>query len=240
MRNKHTRFVTQVRRSGVGKAGNPTLDIIILADLIPAKMKSYGPTPLFKLPSGDYLIDIQLTALEKSYPNSNIILTVGYMAESVADKKKDLRLVENQLFETTNHIESLRLALNNSTCQHVMIIHGDVLFDADSIDNITRSGSSILIDEKECLPKNSIGVTVVDNRATVFSYAIKEKWTGIVFLKGKELKLFKQFCKDKIYNKRCSHEALNWVLEHEGSLDVYSNPARNFTKIESGKQLRSL
>ena len=58
-----------------------------------------------------------------------IITVVGCNATKVIKKVRgNVRIVENQIYATTNTSESMRLAFNNSLKNNFLFMHGDLYF----------------------------------------------------------------------------------------------------------------
>ena len=167
------------------------ITIIILAANIGYGMKSYGPKSLFNINDRETLLEYQINLLQTSFPNSDIILVVGFLADRIIRKcPPGIRIVENQLYETSNEVEQIRLALNCTLTDNVLIIKDDIICNHDTLIEIIKDQSCILYDSKNQIDSNNIGVTIVNNYATIFSYDIDTKWCHIAYLTNKELKLF--------------------------------------------------
>jgi len=89
---------------------------------------------------------------------------------------------------------------------------------------------------------DDVGLTVIDGYATILSLALaKPKWCKTVFLRDKELRLFKQFVLDKQNNKLFLFEALNFIIERGGELQVkFSNASGNIVHIDNTEELKKI
>ena len=110
--------VTSVKKSRKNLQNKDFISVVLLCDSPGYRMKSYGPIPLITI-NNQRLIDIQISIIESAFPNCEIILCLGFDAEKIykyirsKHSDKNIRIVENQLYDISNSCESLRLSLNN-------------------------------------------------------------------------------------------------------------------------------
>lgn len=212
--------------------------IIILAANIGYGMKSYGPKSLININDDETLLEYQLNLVQTSFPNSDVILVVGFSADRIIKKcPPGIRIVENQLYETTNEVEQIRLALNCTLTDNVLIIKDDIVFNQDTLHNISRENSCIIYDSNNRIDSNNIGVTVVNNYATFFSYDIDTKWCHILYLTQKENKMLKSLCNRKDRAKMYLHEVLNLMLNRVGKIRAIEPTNMEIIKIDTSKNI---
>ena len=152
---KRGKYVTSPKRKRVSKTLNigdtsDLVTIILICDTPGYRMKSYGPPPLITI-RGKKIIDHQIEAISQRIKNFEIILCVGFDSDKVAKYVRqshvglNIRIVENQVFNSSNACESIRLALNNTLNDKVMIADGNILFNADMLNQINTLECCILI-----------------------------------------------------------------------------------------------
>lgn len=226
---------------------NENTDIsIILISSMNYKMKSYGPRELLKLNCGRTFIDYQIQTIRNVFPTSEIILSVGQDADKIVrNKPYKLKIVENQLWETTNNAEYARLALNASVTEKVILIDSDVYFDLVAIQHLQKIKSSCFIyDESDRLPDDEVGMLVIDGNTTVFSFQHKAKWCHIAQLVGDDLEYFKKLLADKNRKKQLLFEVFNSLVDRKHipaertlSKVIYRvETSRDFEKIKNETQ----
>lgn len=215
------------------------ISIILLSSNISYGMRTFGPKPLFKI-KNKFLIEHQTAIIKDTIPNSEIILTIGYEANKIIKRRfANIRIVENQLFDTTNEVEQLRLSLNNIETDRVIIITGSVFFDKLLLKLALENPNSIIYNNKPINSTNEVGVTVVDGYATIFAYDIKTKWYPIFYLKDRYLKSFKQLCDNKDHNRLFMFEILNKLL-NKTKLKAVTNDNIQAVNIETSTHLRKV
>lgn len=234
-----TRFITNIRKKTVQNEQSDGISVAILSAGCGSKIKSYEPRSLLKIKNEGFLIDCQLDIISNFFVKPEIITVVGCHANKVIKKiKGKCRIVENQIHEDTNASESMRLAFNNSTMSNFMFVHGDILFDANCL-NAEYANSFIIVDSKKMIGENEIGVTIVDDKASIMSYGLPIKWAQIAFFTGKELKIlgsiFQKFEeKDK---KKLSFEIINEVIANGGIFQCYEPNKMKIKEIDTIKDI---
>lgn len=233
------RFVNTIRKLGAGKDKDKKLSIIILNAHPGYRTKTYGPKCLFKIDAETSILERQIQILKSCYPNSEIIVTIGFDSDKIIKKNiAGVRYVENQLFETTNIVEEIRLALNNCETSNVLIIYGDIIFDTAAIDNITKTSSTILYIEDNNLENDEVGLNIVNDKITAISYGLSPKWSYIIYLTNNELYTFKSLCSDKTKNKMYPFELINILVSKSNNKITITNPKNGkITKVDSKKDI---
>lgn len=214
------------------------LSIIISASSYIQRMKSYGPPILFKHNSGITLLEYQIKLIKEIFPESEIILISGLWADRVANlKTDDFRIVENQLFESTNEVEDIRLGLNNITTNNVLIFSGDMYFNKDTLINIP-SESFVIYDSKNQLSNIEIGMTIVDKNATTLSFDLINKYTGIIYINTNVFDKFKKVCLDRTKSRLFLFEIINNLITNGIKFRAFDPPDMKILKINSVQQLK--
>lgn len=213
---------------------NDDITVIILAANIGYGMKTYGPRSLLNINEKDTLLEHQISTIKASFPQSDIILVVGFKAGRIIKKcPPGVRIVENPTFEETNEAEQIRIALNCTITENAIIIKDNVVFNFDTFKDITQNGSCIIYDSKGRLDKHDIGVTIVNNYGTIFAYDIPTKWCHIVYLCGKDLKTIKALCTNKENSKLYLFELLNILLGKTDKIKAIEPKNMDIMKINT-------
>ncbi len=228
---KHGRHVVPVHPRKSDKYKDQ-MSVVILAANMGYRVKSYGPKCLLTDKNDICLLNIQINNIRSVYPEVEIVVVVGFEADEILKKvPSDVRVIENQLYETTNTSEESRLALNNILNGNVLFIHDDVMFNSETIRKITKHGSSIIVDSNNSMPNNNVGVTIVDDKATIFSFGISVKWGRIVYLADRDLIAFKRICSDRSKSKLYLHETLNLLLNENHTLRCLEPKGMKISRI---------
>ncbi|MAF25663.1 hypothetical protein CL634_08855 [bacterium] len=236
---KKTRFVTTTKKSLVpGHNEDRPLTVIIPIAGIGHRMKSYGPKCLLPVNDKETIIQKSINTVRNVYPQAEIIVVVGFEADKVIKLiPDDVRIIENQIYENTNVVESLRLALNCCTNKDIIIIYGDLIYNSQTIEDVTANGSCIVIDSQGKFRSEEVGVTVVDNAVTNFAYGLPTKWSHIIYMEEKESTIFKNLCRDRRRNKMYPFEILNFMISKGCRLKVTEPDGMDIKEIDSLKDL---
>lgn len=206
------------------------------------KMKSLGPKPLIKVYGNINLVDYQVDIIRRVIPETDleIVLVVGEDAEKIAsNRRRDIRIVENQLFADTNEAEYIRLGLNNIVNENVLIINADTIFNIDHIRTFYKSNNSCtLYDVNHKMPQEEVGILVVENKMTSIGYKFDKKWTGMLYLTGQDLENVTKLLNNRSKKKQYLFEVINNFLERK-IIDAYE--ANGFLmKLDSAKSIEEI
>lgn len=223
------------------KVENDQITIIILAANISYGMRSYGPKSLLAINEKTTLLEYQIESIKQIFPKSDIVLVTGFKADKIVKKcPPGIRIVENQLFETSNESEQLRLAFNCTITNNVLIIKDSVIFNSETLQDVSKDGSCIIYDSKNNFEKDDVGVTIVDGYGTFFSYDIPTKWCHIVYLTGRDFKLIKGYCTNKENCKLYTFELLNMLLHKIEKMKAIEPINMEIVKIDNSRDLERI
>lgn len=218
------------------------ITVAILAAGTPKKMKSGGPISLVKTPDNKNLIDDQISKIRYIYRNPKIFVVTGYQHSKVINKFKNenVEIIYNENFEDTNSADSLSLCLQNNPNQNLLMIHGDMYFNIDTLRYISNihytENSAIIYDDRSMMKSSKPGILRNNFRLEHMTYFHKEKWASICFFNNYEYKILKTVDT----NKKYTFEIINQINEDSNSLFYCHNPrSMNIIEVECTKDLKS-
>lgn len=181
------KFITSTKASKI--LDKPLVTVILLCDNPGYRMKSYGPASLISF-KNKKLIDLQIDAIKKVFNNYEIIVCVGFDADKVCKyikqkyKNSNIRIVENQIFNTSNSCESARLSLNNTNNDRVIICDGSLYFTSNTLEQIDLNQSSVVTEM--CRQDNlEVGVNINEHgNVEHFSFGASNTWSEICFIQN--------------------------------------------------------
>ena len=227
--------VVPTRRSKIDRSD---ITVIIMAANIGYRMKSYGPKSLLNVTPNETLIEYQLNTIQSSFPHADVILVVGFFADRLIKRcPPGIRVVENQLYEETNEVEQIRLALNCTLTDNILVLKDDVIFNNETLCNISKQKSCLIYDSQDRIEHTNIGVTVINGYATTFSYGLSDKWCHIVYLTKKETNILRAICAKRENSKMYLHEALNLMLKRTGHITAIEPSNMDIIKIDTSQHL---
>jgi choline kinase len=104
------------------------LHVLIPAAGLGRRMKSYGPKALINL-QGETLIERQIRLVREAFPRVKITVVAGFEAHRLREVlPKDVRLVLNPYYETTNVAYSVSIGLRTiPPTVPVLVVYGDLV-----------------------------------------------------------------------------------------------------------------
>lgn len=220
-----------------GYKTGPNLTVIIPAAGIGRRMKSYAPKCLIKI-HNEKLIERQIRIINDIYPNSEIIVTIGYKANKIySNLPQDVRAVENVLYESTNVAHSIGLGLRAATTDNVLIIYGDLVFNHNAIDNITENKSQVITDNNDLMDDDEVGLVIENNVVKHFSFGLNKKWSHIAYFTDKELSVFRQLTWNKENRKLYTFEIMNKMIDCGCNISSFIPEKGKVIEIDNSKDI---
>jgi hypothetical protein len=204
-------------------------------------MKSYGPLPLISIVD-QRLIDLQIQAVQQTFSNFEIILCAGFDTEKICKYIRNkynninIRIVENQLFNNSNSCESVRIALNNTLNNKILICDGNLLFSHNVLSLINHNQTCVLVESNPC-ENLEIGINIDDKfEAQYFSFGAYKTWSEILFLHNQEIiEAFRKIVVNPDNKNKFIFEALNEILKSKYKIKCISNqhPLKKISNIKT-------
>lgn len=229
------RFIQKIKKD------KDPITLAVLSAGAGSRIKSHEPRSLIKI-KGIPLLLHQIQALTSFFSKGEIIVAVGCHANKIIKRiPRDIRVIENQLHETTGAVESLRLVVNNSVANRMFITHGDIFFTAHDLEGSDFSKSFIIVDTQNRMSEREVGVVSTDDIVNTFSYGLKTKWCQVVYLAEKEFLILQQlFLKNgESYEKMLTFEVLNLIINKGGSFVCREPDGMKLFEIDSMRDLKN-
>jgi choline kinase len=223
----------------VNKPKNTKYSVIIPAAGMGSRMKSYGPKCLLTVGETS-ILENQLRHINKCLPRSEIILVTGFektRVERRVSDRRNVKTVNNEDFSYTNVVRSIGLGLEQAKYDDVIIIYGDLVFNAYTLKAPFGSHSMILTDGAGYMRDSEVGCVVENHMLENMQYELSEKWAQISYFKGKELELLRRVCSNPKYYVYFGFEAINIILNSGGAFSVYQPKRMKIMDVGSSKDL---
>lgn len=218
------------------KNKNEDICFIIYGSRHHSNMKSFGPKQFYRNFYQHHLLSLQLQAIFQVYPKAEVILVIGQDGDKVLRIKDNrIRIVENQLYQTTNECEDIRLALNNTNINKIVLINSDLYINKYAIHNLTSSG--LICDSRNQLSEYEIGVNTQNNKIISLDFKIEKKWCNITYLDQEVSKYFKNLC-NRNNQKLFLFEVLNQLIYQGIVLNYLEHPNMKVFKIDTPENYR--
>jgi choline kinase len=221
--------------------GNKGVSVVILSAGGGMRIRSNEPRSLLKI-QNETLINHQINSISGVFDKFEIIGVFGIFIDRILKKiNNKIRVVENQLYDSTNNSESMRLGLNNCLYDNVLFIHGDIYFKSDLLTGANYNKSFLVLDSNGDMEEKEVGATINKKNVHILSYGLSKKWCQIFYITGKELKILKNiFSKFKQSDKKMlSFELINKIIENGGSFACYEKKGSHVVEIDCIKDLNN-
>lgn len=221
---------------------NKKYSIVIPAAGLGSRMKSYGPKSLTKIKDDITIIDNQLKHIKRYFRGSQVIVVAGFEAEKVKRKfaGTSVQVVENHQYEETNVAASIAIGINEAKHRDVIIIYGDLVFNAYTLKAPFGSYSLVITDGFGNMGNNEVGCVVQDHTVEHMMFDLPEKWAQISYFRGKELKLLEEillFGDTAKSWQRFGFEIINIIINSGGTFGAVTPQRMRVIDIDSSRDL---
>lgn len=221
---------------------NKKFTVIIPAAGMGSRMKSYGPKSLLLIPdTGLTILDNQLKHIQRYLPQAEVIIVAGFEASKikkhVLNMSRNIRVVENPEYENTNVVKSIGVGLKHAKYEDVIVIYGDLIFNAYTLKVPFGSNSLVIVDSYGRMGKNEVGCIINGNLLERMMYTLPNKWAQIAYFKSKELDMLYKICEDNRFDVYFGFEVINIIINSGGEMAAYSPMRMKITDVDSSKEL---
>lgn len=197
------------------KRQEPKVQALILAAGQGTIAKAYEPRCLLKY-KGKTILEWQIEAIRNRFKNVEITIIGGIEREKLIKKLPEgCRFLENQIYDSSNNGESLRIGIENSMLDNIFFMHGDLLFDYQILDKICTNESCVLVDNGGQFKKSEIGINYENSYVNLLSYSMHSKWCQMAFIHEKDLKILRKLFLKSEYKTQhlLTFEIINHLID---------------------------
>lgn len=174
------------------------------------------------------LIDYQIKNIREQWPEAEIIIALGYDANTaikyIQTNYPFVRIVENTQYADTNNVKSLYLSmLVSDYTNDLCIINGDLYFNKKYLSCIDTSTTGVINDKKNNISVDEVGMTIVEGVVTYISHGLGNRWGQIVFVKQKDRSILYTLASDVENHKRHIYEILNMSTDKKMIIRTFDN-----------------
>lgn len=221
---------------------NNSLTVIIASAGIGKRMKSKGTKSLLTINGGTTILEQQIKNIWKVYPKADIIVVIGFQAyklRSAFRGVQPIRFVYNPSYEINNVMYSVSLGIDCSISSNLLVMHGDIVFNTQTIADMCGPTSKILVlPESHQSVEQEIGVIVQGNMVTNLAYGLPRVWGQMVYVTGKESRHFEKIAfNHEISSNWFLFEGINNVISSGGAFVAHSPNTMKFIEINSLEDL---
>lgn len=240
MRNKDN-FITSPKQAN-NQNDEDLISVIIFEKPSNLKLKTTN-FPFIKL-HGKSLLEKQVDIINSTFKNAEIIFSCGNSCLKVFDylkknKNSNIRIVENQNFETANCCEAIRVALNNTFNNKLLIIPEDILLSSSLLKSVDLFSNSILVHDHNNDNNFDIGAIKNDIKLESLTIGIKQNyWTEILFLSSdKIIKEFREILFLDNFKSKLFFESINYLNQKH---EIKTITIQQCVKLNNAKTLKRI
>lgn len=226
------RRVQYITSTKTKKKKESKVTVILLYHSFLPKMKSFGNIAMIPLDSKNKLIDKHIQSVERSIKDFDIIISSGYDSKKVQKyvyqkySHLDIRCIENTIYEDSNICESMRIAVNNTKNENILIINGNFIFDAKDLESMIEKENSTIISTSKKNKTLDIGVNVdLENlELEHISYGSSGNgWCEILYINKKQvLNEIKKTLEHETFKKKIFYELINDIIRKKIKLQCHT------------------
>lgn len=243
---KKNNFIISPRTSA-GSHKDALVTCVLLAENCGYRMKSYGPLSMIDI-KGKTLLKRQIEAIKSCFFNYEIIISVGFESKKISNYIREkfpsdnIRIVENQIYLNSNCCESIRLCLNNTMNNRVLVIPGNLYFNPRHLSSLTYDKNFLLSQRSNV--DQSFELSIIQNErknVQTICFGLKDMfWSEIFFLKNQtSVSNFYTIIDSIDYKNKFAFEALN-DFSKNNKLEILSNSMEEIVKIHNIKTLKKV
>lgn len=217
-----------------------TLTVIILAAKMGRRMKSRGPKSLFKLTETLTIVDTQLQAIWRQYPEADVIVVADFEHEKIRNYIRahyPARIVLNPEHEQNGMMYGIGVGLQATVSRKALIMYGDLVLCPGAF-NLSANASAIHIADDDGNTDLEIGAVVDDKtNVTNLAYGLPHKWCQMAYFTGKEFDMLEELAFSRTSSTWMFHEGINNIILNGGNFISYSVPNDNIIDVDSPSDL---
>lgn len=231
------KYVTSTRKT---KSSQKLVTVVLLYHSFISRMKSMGNIAMINISSNKKIVDHHIECIQEAFENVEIIISAGYEAQKIQSyisksyRHVNVRCVENVMYEETGLCESLRLAVNNTNNDNILVINGNVFFDRNNLKNMDLKQCQAMITKSDGTNLD-IGVNL-DGKNMSIEYicygAMGSKWCEIFYIhSGNSAVEFRKALASRDFKNKVLYEIVNLLV---GNKKISIQP------VEANKTIRKI
>lgn len=165
------------------------------------------PKTSFRLDENTTVLQRMVRTIRKHDKDAEIVVVLGYLADKVKESlsEENCKFVLNPFYEVTNSISSLWFARQYLERENVTIVHGDVVYSNEIIENylVKPTDYPYVLTDSSCIVAGNYNAVIRDNQILVMSKKLENvsaKYCCMTKLDAVSARLMKQEIDNMIKN----------------------------------------
>jgi NDP-sugar pyrophosphorylase family protein len=189
--------------------------------------KNLGPRCLVKYKDKPVL-EHQIDLIKRSFEFPEIIVITGFSTKTIYNNRPEgVKLVENQLYESTRDCEQIRLVSQVAQNDNIIFLPDNMMLSREDLQLLAKQSTVLtsddMLSEKVVLFENEklIDFVYYKNESSNF-------YANCYSLQGRELKLANNFSFNNPYSSYLDSETLSQVAKQGGDIFVKNSLSAEF------------
>jgi len=219
-----TRYITSAsKKKKPSQKEKGLITVILVYHSFATRMKALGNIAMIMINETERLVDKHLSMIDKTLDNYEIIISVGHESYKVQQyiykkyKNLNVRCVENTDYQNSNTCESIRLAINNTNNNKLLIINGSMLFETKLLQDMQMESLETIMSSDDVNKILDVGANVNEKTKLVehISYgAIDKKWCEILYVSEENsLNEMRKSLESREFNNKVFYEFMNAMIQ---------------------------
>lgn len=230
---RRVQYITSTK-SSKRKLGKVTV-ILLYHSFVP-KMKSFGNIAMIPISKNYRLIDRHIASIKSAIRDFDLIISSGYDSKKVQKYvyqkygDLDVRCVENIIYEDSNICESIRIAINNTKNENILIVNGNFLFESQDLEDMIKNGYGTIVSTSKQNKTLDIGVNVNDQDSGLehISYGSSGNgWCEILYVNKKTIvNEMKKILEGDTFRTKIFYELINNMIKKNIRINCHKTSSK--------------
>ena len=198
----------------------------------------------FKLDENTTVLQRMVRSIRKADKNAEIVVVVGYKADEVRAELdgENVHLVMNPFYEVTNSISSVWFARDYLERENVTIIHGDVVFSDEIVQNYLTVPTEYpyVLGDSSCVRPGAYNIVAKDDQVLVMSKKLENftaKYCCMTKLDPVSSRLLKEeidsMINSNMYDQYFEDSLVQMIMFHDFQLSYVDIAGKKWSEVDT-------
>lgn len=202
------------------------------------------PKTSFRLDENTTVLQRMVRTIRKHDKDAEIVVVLGYLADKVKESlsEENCKFVLNPFYEVTNSISSLWFARQYLERENVTIVHGDVVYGNEIIENylVKSTDYPYVLTDSSCIMAGNYNAVIRDNQILVMSKKLENvsaKYCCMTKLDAVSSRLMKQeidsMIKNNMYGQFFEDSLVQMIMFNDFQLFSEDIAGKSWSEVDT-------
>lgn len=202
------------------------------------------PKTSFRLDENTTVLQRMVRTIRKHDKDAEIVVVLGYLADKVKESlsEENCKFVLNPFYEVTNSISSLWFARQYLERENVTIVHGDVVYSNEIIENylVKPTDYPYVLTDSSCIVAGNYNAVIRDNQILVMSKKLENvsaKYCCMTKLDAVSARLMKQeidnMIKNNMYGQFFEDSLVQMIMFNDFQLFSQDIAGKSWSEVDT-------